>query len=340
MNRKKVFIVAEIGINHNGNMNIAKESMAAAAKSGADSVKFQNYVTEDFITDKSIQYKYESEGKQVIESMYDMFKRCELDNDQIIDLKNYADKLNIDFHSTPTSTAGIKILKKIGCKIIKNGSDYLTNIELIREMGKTGLHTVLSTGMATLSEIDNAVNAFRSTGNNKLTLLHCTSSYPTPPSSVNLKRIKTLKECFACDIGFSDHTEGNTASIGSINYGTTWIEKHFTLSKMLKGPDHRFSSDPDQFSSLVKDIREMEQMIGNGSIKPNDIEQKSREDFRLSCTANKDLSPGEILNVNDVAFRRPGNGIPPKDIDYLLGHRVCKYIKKGSILKVKDFQKN
>jgi len=333
-------MVAEIGINHNGNIDIAKKSIAAAAKSGADAVKFQNYITEDFISDKNIKYKYLFNGKEVEESMFDMFKRCELDDNQLLELKKYSDKFKVDFHSTPTSSKGIKILKEIGCKFIKNGSDYLTNLELIKEMGDSGLHTVLSTGMATLSEIDKAVDVFRSTGNDQLTLLHCTSCYPTPPSRVNLKRIKTLKDCFECDIGFSDHTDGNTASIGSIIYGASWIEKHFTLDRDEKGPDHRFSSDPDQFAKLVKDVRSMEQMIGNSAIKPNDIEQKSRKDFRLSCTATRDLRPGEILTRDDIAFRRPGTGIPPKDISYLLGHKVCRDIKKGTLLLVDDFQKN
>ena len=340
MLRKNVFVVAEIGLNHNGDMDLAKKSIAAAADSGADSVKFQNYITEDFISDKKIKYKYLSNGKEIEESMFDMFKRCELDNNQLKDLKSYADSLKLDFHSTPTGINGINILKEIGCKIIKNGSDYLTNLDLIKEMGNTGLHTVLSTGMANLSEIDNAVQAFKSTGNTKLTLLHCTSSYPTPPLKVNLKRINTLKQCFECDVGFSDHTEGTTAAIGSISYGAVWIEKHFTFDRSLEGPDHRFSSNPEEFSKLVRGIREMEKMIGSSAIQPNDIENKSRQDFRLSCISTRNLVPGDILTNSDVSFRRPGTGIPPKDIVYLLGLKVCRHIKEGSILEMKDFQKN
>ena len=181
------FLVAEIGINHNGNMDLAKRMIDAAARAGADSVKFQNYRTEDFLSDRTLTFKYEWQNKIVEESQYDLFKRCELTREALRDLKRHSDGLGILFHSTPTSEEGIRDLIEIGVTVLKNGSDYLTHLPLIHAMGKTGLPTVLSTGMATPEEIGDAVQVFRQTGNDQLILLHSTTSYPTTPSETALK---------------------------------------------------------------------------------------------------------------------------------------------------------
>ena len=186
-----VFIAAEIGINHNGDMTLAREMIDAAAEAGADAAKFQNYRTEDFL-DRSLTYTYISRGEEVTRSQYDMFKRCELSRDDVLSLAEYCRKKNIDFHSTPTGIEGIRDLQDAGVRLLKNGSDYLSNVQLIRAMGKTGLPTVISTGMAELSDVEDAVGAFRETGNDKLILLHCTSSYPTPDADVNVSRVRTL----------------------------------------------------------------------------------------------------------------------------------------------------
>ena len=332
-NSKKTFVVAEIGINHNGDMNLAKELIIAASEAGADSVKFQNYKTEDFINDKNLKLEFELNGKKIIKSQYDIFKKCELNRDKLLQLKELSDSLDLVFHSSPTSVQGLEDLKSIGCKIIKNGSDYLTNLRLIRAMGETGLLTVISTGMSTYSEIDLAVRTFRETGNQKLLLLHCTSAYPTKPEEVNLNRINTLREEFNVDVGFSDHTNGITASVGAVMFGATWIEKHFTLSKELPGPDHWFSMNPKELISLVDSIRHAERLIGSGHISPTKSESISRKEFRLSCVASKNLEIGTILSKNDIEFKRPGNGIPPSLENNLLGKRLNYPLKKGHQLQ-------
>ena len=325
------FIVAEIGINHNGDMNIAREAIAAAAEAGADSVKFQNYRTEDFISDRKLMFEYVSQGETIIEPQFDMFKRCELSRDQLASLKEETDKYGLDFHSTPTSIDGIKDLQAIGCKIIKNGSDYLTHLELIRAMGETGLTTVLSTGMATFAEIDQAVQAFHDTGNEKLILLHCTSSYPTPAEDVNLARLATLSSAFGVPVGFSDHSAGTTASVGATILGACWIEKHFTLDRNLPGPDHWFSVDPVELQSLVKSVRDAKNMIGNSFILPTAGEQPGRRDFRLSCVAKSEIKEGSTIKESDIAFRRPGFGFPPKDIKYIVGRKIKTTVSAGSV---------
>ncbi|MEM7562076.1 MAG: N-acetylneuraminate synthase family protein [Pseudomonadota bacterium] len=332
-----VFIVAEVGINHNGDMVLAKESIAAAAESGADSVKFQNFRVEDFISDRSLMFEYRSQDKKVVESQYDMFKRCELNRDQLADLKTCCDSHGVLFHSTPTSIEGIAELREIDCRLLKNGSDYLTNLDLVRAMGESGLPTVLSTGMSTLSEIDDAVQTFRDTGNDHLVLLHCTSSYPTPADEVNLARIETLAQTFGCLAGFSDHSHGINAALGATVLGSCWIEKHYTLDRNLPGPDHWFSMDPDELACLTKAVRETSKMIGSPRIVPTSSEKHSRREYKLSCVASRNLEPNVIVSEDDIEFRRPGYGVPPKDKHSICGMQLRRRIEKGTPFTMNDF---
>jgi N-acetylneuraminate synthase/N,N'-diacetyllegionaminate synthase len=325
------YIVAEIGINHNGDMELAKKQISAAAECGVDAVKFQNYATEDFILDKTLMLKYQNAGKEIEESQYDLFKRCELSAANLKTLKDYCDSLGISMHSTPTSAAGVKILKDLGVGVLKNGSDFLLNLELIKSMAQTGLPTVLSTGMANLAEIDDAVQAFYEAGGEDLILLVCTSSYPTPPSDVNLKRIQTLANTYHCLVGFSDHSYGITAALGAVALGSCWIEKHFTLDQNLPGPDHRFSSDPAEMKALVKAVRELETCLGSPLIKPTQSEDYGRKSYRLSCVASRDMSPGTVISKEDVTFRRPGGGYSPKTAGLLYGLTLEKTVKAGDI---------
>jgi N,N'-diacetyllegionaminate synthase len=331
------YIVAEVGINHNGDMNIAREAIAAAKAAGADAVKFQNYRTEDFVTDRTLTYTYKSQGRQVTEPQYDMFKRAELSFEQLRELKDCSDSVGIDFHSTPTGEDGIRALVDLGVGVLKNGSDYLGNLPLIQAMGRTGLPTVLSTGMATLSDIDEAVNAFRSTGNEKLILLHCVSSYPAPAESLNLAKIPALNAAFDCLVGFSDHSQGVLASVGAVALGACWIEKHFTLDKNLPGPDHWFSCDPAEFSELVKGVRYFETARGNPRLVPNEAELAMRADARLSCVAARALASGAVLAAQDIVFQRPGTGLPPSFAERLIGRRLTRSVTQGARFDLGDF---
>jgi N-acetylneuraminate synthase/N,N'-diacetyllegionaminate synthase len=331
------FIVAEIGINHNGDIMLAQEAIHAAAEAGANAVKFQNYYTEDFISDKTLMFTYTSQGKKITESQFEMFKRCELSRDQLAMLKETADAKGVNFHSTPTSQRGIEDLLSIGTEILKNGSDYLTNLNIVKQMGETGLLTVLSTGMATLSEIDFAVNIFKETGNEKLILLHCTSSYPTPPEEVNFSRIQSLQAVFGVPSGFSDHTSGVTAAIGAVVTGACWVEKHFTLDRNLPGPDHWFSMDPKELKDLVKSVRDTEKMIGDSKISPTPSEKINRQSFRLSCVAARDIPAGYCLSHEDITLKRPGEGFSPIQMDMLIGLRLEKPISKGEQFKKQHF---
>lgn len=331
-------VIAEIGINHNGDMTLAKEQIDAAADTGAHMVKFQNYHTEDFISDRALMLSYTSQGKPVTEPQYDLFKRCELSLDDLAEIKAHCDKRGIGFQSTPTSARGIRELIEIGATSLKNGSDYLGNLDLIRLMGETGLPTVLSTGMATVAEIDEAVRCFRETGNQSLMLLHCVSSYPTPPEQANLSRIPILRSAFGCPVGFSDHTEGNLAAAISVTLGACLIEKHFTLSRDLPGPDHWFSSTPEEMADLVKSVGAANKLMGTPILGPTESEALGRRDFRLSCVSVSALKQGQQLTNADITYRRPGTGIPPSQA-YLLKGRALKHaVQSGHVFTPEDFE--
>lgn len=297
------FLVAEIGINHNGDMNLAHRLIDGAAQAGADAVKFQSYRTEDFISDKSLTHEYVSGGKKTVEPQYDLFKRCELSFSQLRELKEHADKRDVTFFATPTSEMSIQELVKMGVAILKNGSDYLTHTAMIRAMAATRLPTVISIGMATVSEIDEAVRSFYGAGGTDLVLLHCVSSYPTAPDEVNLKRIPFLHSIFDCPVGFSDHTEGIVAALGAVALGACMVEKHFTLDKNLPGPDHAFSADPHELTQLVENVRTLEKNLGTSTVHPTPSEERGRLQFRLSCVAARNLAAGHHLTGEDIAFR-------------------------------------
>jgi N-acetylneuraminate synthase/N,N'-diacetyllegionaminate synthase len=331
------FLAAEVGINHNGDMELAHRSIDAAAEAGADAVKFQNYHTEDFISDRSLTHEYVSQGKTVVESQYDMFKRCELAPPQLRELREHCDRRGVVFFSTPTSEKGIQELLELGVPLLKNGSDYLVNLPLIRAMARTTLPTVISTGMATLDDVKDAVEAFRGAGGSDLVLLHCTSSYPTPPEDVHLRKIGALSGAFDCAVGFSDHTDGTVAAIGSVALGACMIEKHFTLDKSLPGPDHRFSADPGEFRALVRSVRNLEEGLGSAELKPAASEELGRRDYRLSCVAARELPSGHRLVAADIAFRRPGFGFPPKELDRLMARELVRTIPSGHVFSAEDF---
>jgi N,N'-diacetyllegionaminate synthase len=332
------FIAAEIGINHNGDLDLGRRMIDAAADAGADAVKLQNYRTEDFVVDRALTHEYRSRGVTVVESQYDMFKRCELGLEQLRALKTHADGRGLVLFSTPTSPETLADLLAIDVAVLKNGSDYLGHLPLIRAMAKTGLPTILSTGMATAAEMDEAVRAYRGAGGDQLVLLHCTSSYPTPPEHVNLRKIGALTAAFGCPVGFSDHTAGAAAAIGAVALGACCIEKHFTLDHDLPGPDHWFSSDPRELRELVTAVRALERALGESRLGPAESEAPGRRDYRLSCSAARPLPRGHALEEKDISFRRPGTGMPPALADHLIGRQLARDVPAGHVFTGADLR--
>lgn len=331
------FLAAEIGINHNGDIKLAHRCIDAAADAGADAVKFQNYRTEDFVSSRSLKYEYVSQGQTLSESQYDMFKRCELPPGSLRELREHCDRRNVIFFSTPSSEQGLQDLVELGVPLLKNGSDYLVHLPLIQAMARTGIPTVLSTGMAVYADIEDAVKAFRQAGGRDLVLLHCTSAYPTPPEDVHLRKLPALAAAFGSPAGLSDHSCGNVAAIGAVALGACMIEKHFTLDKNLPGPDHRFSADPSEFRALVEAVRTVEKNLGSSELKPVKSEESGRREYRLSCVAAHDLPAGHSVAASDIAFCRPGYGFPPKNSRLLLHRQLIKEIPTGHVFAPEDF---
>ncbi len=334
------YIIAEIGINHNGDYNLAEKMVVEAAKNGVNAVKFQNFRTEDFIFDNTLYFTYQSQGKKISESMWDLFKRAEMKEGWVPKLKNLCDRLKVDFLSTPTNVSGIQELVNVGVKMLKNGSDYLTHVSLLEEMGKTGLPIIVSTGMANVSEIRDGIEAIHKGGKSDIVLLHCTSVYPTPPGEVNLMRMVSLRETFQTPVGFSDHTLGFVSAVQAVTLGACVIEKHFTLDHNLSGPDHWFSLDPKELEEFVTNIRRAEQNMGNPAIEPANLERDSCRNFKLSIRVKRDMKVGDIIKLNDLTIAKPGDGLPPKEINNLVSRRLSRNILKGTALTLDYINSN
>jgi N,N'-diacetyllegionaminate synthase len=333
----RCYVIAEVGINHNGDVDLARKIVDAASDAGADAVKFQNFRTEDFVSDRSLTWSYESGGRVVTEPQYDMFKRYELIGERLAAVAEHCRKRGIDFAATPTSEDGVAECVRFGAAFLKNGSDYLTHLPLIRAMARTGLPTILSTGMAVADEIDDAVAAFREAGGRDPVLLHCVSLYPAPLDTLDLRRIPAMARRFDCRIGFSDHSEGVIAAAAAVALGAVAIERHVTLDRSLPGPDHRFSADPAELRALVAAIRDAEAALGRERLDFAEAEAEARQQHRLSCVAGRGLVRGSVVTSPDIVFRRPGTGLPPKAAERLVGRRLVRDVPRGHMFDEADF---
>lgn len=331
------FLVAEVGINHNGDLKLAHQLIDAAVDAGCDAVKFQNYRTREFLYDHSLTHEYKVHGRTIVESQFELFRRCELGSDALSELCEHCHSQGVIFFSTATSVEGINELVRLGVPLLKNGSDCLQHLKLIRAMAQTGLPCVISTGMGSREDIDDAVQAFREAGGSDIILLVCTSLYPTPLEEANVRRIPALATAFNVPVGFSDHTQGVEAAIAAVALGACMIEKHFTLDKNTPGPDHYFSADPVEFKALVSAVRKVEKSLGHSTIGPTPTEMTLRQHYRLSCVAACDLPAGHRLQESDISFSRPGTGMLPKAEASLLGKLLTKSVPIGHVFKTDDF---
>jgi len=331
------YIIAEVGINHNGNLSTALEMIDIAKSSGADAVKFQTFKAEEFCGDPEQQFSYFSAGKEVTESMLSMFKRMELKIDDWSKIKEYADKSGIEFFSTPQNYSDLQLLLPLAIQVIKVGSDDLTNLPLISSYAKTGLPIILSSGMADIAEVHRALEAAGWFEGKQAAMLVCTSQYPTPTENINIKRVSTLRAAFPnLVVGFSDHSQGNEAAIMATSLGAKIFEKHFTLSHDAEGPDHWFSLDPVELYSWVKAIRDAHVMLGSGIVSPAQQELKMRELARRSIVALSDILKDEILGNSNVGLRRPGTGLAPEFLTVVQGRSSNKFIAKGETIDWRD----
>lgn len=336
LKKKCPYIVAEIGVNHNGNLEIAKKSILAAAKAGADAVKFQMFNTEEFMSNSGENYKYKIKNGYKTEKMHNMFKRLEFNYSWFPILKKLCKRKKIDFFSTAGSQESADFLEKKKSKMIKIASPDLTNLPLLQHVAKKKILTILSTGMGDVEEIDKAVKIFRS-NRCPLILLHCISMYPTKNYESKVARILALRKRYrSVPIGYSDHTLGIEASIIATTLGAIVIEKHFTLNKNLIGPDHQISLDPSELKKFVKKVKQVKVMMGKAEIEPEKNEKHNRNLFRRSITTKKDIRKNEKFNLNNITLRRPETGLHPKYLKKIIGKRSKRFLKADQKIKISD----
>jgi N-acetylneuraminate synthase/N,N'-diacetyllegionaminate synthase len=328
------FIIAEAGVNHNGDLRLAKKLVDAAKKAGADAIKFQTFKAEGVVAEDAPTAEYQRKNTGRIEPQRKMLARLELEYDDFCRLKEYCDRKKIIFLSTPHSSDAIDFLDDI-VPAYKFGSGDLTNIPALEHAAKKGKPIILGTGMSTLKEVEAALDAIHSQGNQEIIALHCTTNYPCPAEEVNLRAMLTMKEKLDCIVGFSDHTLGHTAAIIATALGAAMIEKHLTLDRKLPGPDHKASLEPNELREMVQKIREAEIMLGSGTKEPTDSEKRIMAAVRKSLTAARSIGRGEKITEEMLATKRPGTGISPSDIKKLIGKTASKNIRKDEIIDFK-----
>jgi len=326
------FLIAEAGVNHNGEIGLAKELIDAARSAGADAVKFQTFSTDDLVVKGTEKADYQKRSTKKNESQYDMLLRLEFSAAEFKELSDYARKKGILFLSTPFDPASVDLLDNLNVPAYKISSGDLTNIPLLEKIASKNKPVILSTGMASLGEIEDSVSFLRKNNVQDFILLHCTTQYPTDIRAVNLKNMNTLRCAFNCPVGFSDHTEGLTAAITAVALGACIIEKHFTLDKSLPGPDHEASVEPDSFRLLVDTIRDVETILGSETRHVSAEEQEIQRIARKSLIAIADLRKGEKFSQKSLAVKRPGTGIPPKFFNHLLTRKARVPIGKDTVL--------
>jgi len=334
---ENVIIIAEAGVNHNGNLDLAKELAAKAKETGADYVKYQSFITELNILKDAPKAKYQLETTNLEQSQFEMLKGLELSLDQTKELKEYCDNIDIRFLTTPADKENMDLVKTMELDYIKVASESIVNYPLLQEIGKMKGRVVLSTGMSTLNEIDSALNVLVESGTRKddIILLHCNSQYPTPFEDINLKAMITLSNKFGLPVGLSDHSLGIEVSIAATAMGACIIEKHFTLDNTMDGPDHRCSLNPFDFSKMVLMIRNIESSLGSGQKEPSPSEKINISYMRRSIMAKENIKAGEILTEENLIVKRPGTGLSPMLWPTLIGKRAVKDFNKDDFITLK-----
>jgi len=316
-----VFIIAEAGVNHNGSIELAKKLIDVAAEAGVDAVKFQTFKAEKLVSKNASKAEYQKETTDSNDSQFNMLKKLELDVDTHHELIAYCKSKNIMFLSTPFDHDSIDMLNDLGLEIFKIPSGEITNLPYLRYIGKLNKKIILSTGMADIGEIEDALDVLVAAGTNKenITVLHANTMYPTPMEDVNLKAMQTIGNTFDIAYGYSDHTLGIEVDIAAVAQGASCIEKHFTLDKSMEGPDHKASLEPDELKAMVKAIRNIELALGSSVKKPSKSEKPNMQVARKSIVASCTIQKGEKFSEDNLAVKRPGNGINPMRWDEIVG---------------------
>ena len=328
-----VCIIAEAGVNHNGDFALAKQMVDVAKEAGVDYIKFQTFVPEKLVSKFAEKADYQKETTGAGESQLQMLQKLTLTNDNFKDLKEYCQEVDIGFISTPFDLESIDFLESFDMDLWKIPSGEVTNLPYLEKIAKTGRKVVMSTGMCETQEIKDAVKVLESNGSGKIILLHCNTQYPTPFEHVNLSAMKTINEETGKEVGYSDHTQGLEVPIAAVAMGATVIEKHFTLDKEMEGPDHKASLNPQELKAMVEAIRHIEMATGDGIKEPSLSEKANKAVARKSIVAARNIKQGEILTEENLTVKRPGSGISPMRWHELLGTNAVRDFMEDELIE-------
>lgn len=334
MNR--VFIIAEAGVNHNGDIGLAKKLIDAAVNAGVDAVKFQTFNTDNEVSKYAPKAEYQLETTNKDESQYEMIKKLELSREDHLVLMDYCKKKSIMFLSSPFENDAIDLLAELKLDIMKIPSGEITNYPFMKKIGALNKQVIMSTGMAEIGEVEKAIDLLTSSGTErgKITLLHCNTEYPTPFEDVNLRAMVTLAETFKLPVGYSDHTPGIEIPLAAVALGAVVIEKHFTLDKTMEGPDHKASLEPDELKALVTAVRNVETALGTGIKKPSKSEKKNIAIARKSIVALCAIKEGEEFTEQNICTKRPGSGVDPMLWNFVLGRKAVRDFGEDELIEL------
>ena len=320
----RVLIIAEAGVNHNGDINIAKKLIDVAADAGADLVKFQTFSADRLVTESASKADYQKLATDSVESQHTMLRKLELTEAMHHELIAHCALRGIGFFSTGFDIESINLLVSFGQELFKIPSGEITNLPYLRHIGKLEKEVILSTGMSSMDDIERAINALEEAGTPRarITVLHCTTAYPLPMSDVNLHAMQSIRSKLEVDVGYSDHTLGIEISLAAVALGATVIEKHFTLDRTLPGPDHKASLEPEELKSMIAGIRNIEEALGDGHKRLMPSEVNNRDSARKSVVARLPIIVGQVLNEENLTTKRPGTGISPMDWNNLIGKKA------------------
>lgn len=330
----KVLIIAEAGVNHNGDIITAKKMVDVAQKAGVDYIKFQTFVPENLVSRYAEKAEYQKETTDATESQLDMLRKLSLSEAEFISLKEYCDEVGIGFISTPFDMESIDFLEKLDVDFWKIPSGEITNLPYLEKIARTGRKVILSTGMSDIQEIKVAVKVLAEGGTPEIVLLHCNTQYPTPFEDVNLSAMNTIAKATGKKVGYSDHTKGIEVPIAAVAMGASVIEKHFTLDKKMEGPDHKASLEPFELTQMVSAIRHIEEALGTGIKEPTASEKGNINIVRKSIVAACKISKGDILSEQNLTTKRPGNGISPMKWHEVIGKTAPRDFSEDELIEL------
>ena len=330
------YIIAEIGVNFNGNVELARKMIDAARDAGADAVKFQTFTAESLVTQGTPKVRYQEETTNVAETHYEMIRKLEFKREDHKPIMDYCSKSGIEFISTPYDVDSAQFLKKLGVEVFKTASADLVDLPLQEYLAQNADYCLVSVGMATLGEVEDAVNLYRNYENENVVLLHCVANYPCSDESLNLRVLQTLKRTFGMHIGYSDHSIGTLAASLSAALGAQVFEKHFTIDRELPGPDHKASATPDEFKEMVQQIRRAELMLGSSVKTCQEEERQMSQVSRKSIVVKRELPSGTLIKREDLTTKRPGTGIPSSRFNEVIGKTTRFTLKRDHVLLFTD----